>query len=173
MALSWTTLENAIVAAVRAASGLASGAVFWAEQNGDIPAGTYVSMRMGGIEADPTMTPEETRTTVGAVTSSTIRTPKRFTVSMQVFTSAARGDSSARAIASKIQSSLALPSIRGDLIAAGLGLLDAGAVQYVPGIKGTKFEGRAVLEPRFYALDEVTDAESGTWIETVNVEDVS
>ncbi len=52
-------------------------------------------------------------------------------------------------------------------LAAGLGLLDVGDVRNIPEIKGTKFEARAVLEPRFYVLDTVT--ESTGYIKTVNL----
>lgn len=48
---AWTTVEDAIHAWVAAGSGLAATSVVWEAQQGPRPAGPYISMRLGGVEA--------------------------------------------------------------------------------------------------------------------------
>lgn len=169
--LSWETLENAIVVAVKAASGYSTGSVAWADQGKTAPSGDYVLLRLGDIPPDATAVPSQTTaysaTPAGAELTHTYRHAREFFLSIQVFTATVRGDASARAIAAKIQNNFSLSSVREALRAAGLGLLHAGGVKVIPNpLKGTRFEGRALLEPRFYILDTVT--ETTTFIQTVN-----
>lgn len=181
--MNWSTIENALVAAVKSASGFADGAVFLPYQDGGThPAGSFITVAIGDMIAPDTLVPSQTRVVTsldgdgepvdpllaGAEITHTFRMPRRFSASIQVFTGTTMvGTSSARAVATQIQSKLVLPAIRYALSVAGLGLIDVGDVKNIPEIKGTKFEARAVIEPTFYLLDAVT--ETSGYIKTVNL----
>jgi hypothetical protein len=65
----------------------------------------------------------------------------------------------------KSRRNLTLESVRGSLIAAGVGLLSTGGIKGLPAIAGTQFEGRSILEPRFYIFETAT--ETSTYIQTL------
>jgi hypothetical protein len=167
--LSYAALENAIVSAVKTASGYASGQVFLSDQSKSIPSGDYIRIRFGDIPESRTAVPSQSTayspTPAGAEITHTYRLAKEFTVTLEVITASVTGDSSALAIAAKVQNNLNLSTVRATLKSAGLGLLSTGGVKYVPAIKGTRFEARALVEPRFYLIDTTT--ETTTYIETI------
>lgn len=171
--MSWTSIENALVAGVKAASGFASGAVLWTGQPVGQRAGSFITMQFGELVAEDPLTPQDTTavdlTAVGAEITHSYRTVKEFTLSVAVYTAAVTGDSSALAVAAKTQNALILPTVRRALGAAGLGLLSVGAVRYMPAIKGTDFEARAFFECRFQVFE--TSSETTTYIERVWVGD--
>jgi hypothetical protein len=170
--LSWTALELALQTAVKSASGYADSAVFWSHHNVGHRSGSFIALTLGDMVPDEVLTPRDDMTSGPTTVTHTLKTVKEFTLSIQVFTGeTVNGDSSARAIASRIQSSLILPSVRGALATAGIGLISPGSVRYVPEIKGAAFEARAIVEPRFTVTDEVSETTS--FIETVNVDDYS
>lgn len=80
-----------------------------------------------------------------------------------------RGPANAAALAGKVRLAVALPSVSSALDDLGVSVYDLGSVTYVPELVGTDFEGRAVLEARFYVADSASEFTG--YIETVQVAD--
>lgn len=78
-----------------------------------------------------------------------------------------RGAMNAATIAERVRLSAALQSVVDALRAVGVSIWDMGNVRYIPGLAGADFEGRAVLDLRFYWGDWVSDFT--TYVETVGV----
>lgn len=168
-AADWKAIENAIVAWVKTASGLTSnGGVILGDQRHTSPALPYVHVRLGSVL--PIGMDTDTHEFDGAAPAGEEITLKAtglrsFTASIQAHEEVGSGfDAAARL--SKVQSALALSSVRGTFHAAGISCYDRGTVQNLSGL-GADFEGRAALEVAFYVNEEVS--EKTTWIETVEV----
>lgn len=178
MSIAWSTVEDAIVAWVRAGSGLAAGKVYWSQQEGARPAGASIALRLGGfrpvgkdwltIEALPELEQEP-----GADYRFLLRGARRAVLTMQAFptpppaTGAQPSPSSAVAMLAGVASNRYLPSRATLLSAAKVGVLSFGPIQSVDGIIGASFESRAVLEVQLAFAAEVS--ELGTTIETVEI----
>jgi hypothetical protein len=164
----WSDLEDALRAWVVATTGLPEGDVIWAEQTGARPAGvSFATLKIGTLI--PLGAVDEVATNYDALRPAhqeielQVRSLREFSVSAQFFSDNSTGNSTARVYAQKAQSGLALPSVRSNLHAVGLSPFDRGSVQVVNTLIGTRWESRAILEPRFYVM--LTDSEFTTWIE--------
>jgi hypothetical protein len=78
-------------------------------------------------------------------------------VSVQAYTPTTVGNSSALALVRAARARLALPSVHRALSAAGLSLATAGDVLDVSTRLDTRWRGRASMELRFNALDDVSE----------------
>lgn len=174
MAIAWATVETAIQNWVETASGLADNKVIWADQDGGRQATPYMTIRMGDLVAVGTGDEVEQifdeEADAGEEIEHRIHGQRELHVTVQAFGPVV-GASSARALLSKVQAALSLPSVRETLRAAGLTAFDAGKIQNISALLGADFEGRAVLDVRFYIAESVS--EFTTYIEHVEVTDTS
>lgn len=171
---TWEEVETAIVAWVKAGSGLADGKVLLGNQGESSPDGAYIEVKIDGpfpfgqpvVEhffdgARPAGQELEERTTVSA----------EITVSLQAFGrygTDATGSATGRAILAKTQLALELASIRDALNDAGLGLVDKGNVIDLSKTYGADFESRGSLDLRFSLKQSAS--EFTTYIETVEID---
>lgn len=158
---TWTTVENALRAWVRAGSGLSEAAVLWAEQMGARPEGAFASLRIGELTPERGA-PDEVQAITdlaadpGEEIELRVNGRRELTVSVQLFGAPVTG-TTALAILANVQAALALPSVVTALELAGLTVANIGAPLNVTAIKGTAFEGRAVLNVRFRTLVSLSE----------------
>jgi hypothetical protein len=172
---NYTTIETAIYAWALARSGLASTNVLWAFQTTDTqkPTGQFVTLKLdtgSPIGSHPEHVHSyDAGADLGAeITLETLEVV-RASLSVQVIGGGTNGDSSARAVASKLQRSLALDTAREAFLTAGFSILDRGTIQHLPEILDADFEARAVFDVQILLSDGVT--ETIGYIATVQVED--
>lgn len=163
-----TTIEDALQAAVVAASGIAADRVRWAEQNLGRPdtRGPWISMRLLSlVESGP---PWVDIVRQGGNILHTARCALVGSVSLQCFEGAASGTSSAIAILERVRAKLVLPSIADVLAAANVAITGRGPTTSTAGqISAAAIEPRAMLELRFTGASEVTEV--GGYIETADL----
>lgn len=168
-----TAIENALTAWVKAATSFAAGKVVLSEQGGTAPLSGMVSIRIGDTRdiAPQVELLDETdlNRPAGTEVRFTAKAFKEFSVTLQAFTDATTGASTALAKLTACQSYLGLPSTKALFEAADISCFDPGVVQNLTAVSHAVFEGRAVLTLRFYGLDEVT--EDAGYIATVELED--
>lgn len=147
----WSVAETALQAWIAGASGLASGRVYLENQDGnapdDQPFATFHigdDQNIGMPERVRTVDPANPATTLLVTSTDVITT----VVEISFFTPGKTlGNASARQLASNIRASLGLDDFRGPLNVAGVGVLRAGPVRWIPDLNNrTQWEGRAVLE---------------------------
>ncbi len=171
MSLAWSTFEAALRTWIKTGSSLTDEYVRFADQKVAKPtSGSFITVRVGDL-IHTAGVDERRRTasvTVGAEVVHTVTGLREVVVSLQAFSAATVGSDSARALLGRVQAALGLDSVRFAFHAAGCSCFDSGTVKSlsvaVPGNQ-TVFEGRAVLEARFYVVETV--AETSTYIETV------
>lgn len=177
MALDWSDIEDAIRAWVVQASGLAESKVIFANQEGEAPSGTFMTIFVGDSipYGQPMLVTWEHASNevpppaAGQEIELQSRQVHDLSVTVSAFTPDTTGDAAARSLLSAVEAKLHLPTPRALLRAAGLVPIDVGAIRYVPAIAGTDFEGRAVLDVRFQV--EQTASERVGYIEHVEVTD--
>lgn len=175
---NWTTIEDAIQTWVKSALTLDGPHCYWDDQNVSRPAsGPFVTLHMGDV-----LTHGQDEL-VGAINpdgdagvddyKQTVRGTRSFTVLIQAFcppvsghTGAPYGAASARALLSKLITTLALPTTIAAFNVAEVSSFDRGQVQSIPALVGVAFEGRAAVTVSFYAREVVDDF--STYIETVS-----
>lgn len=172
MSITWSDVEDAIRAWVKSGSGLADAKVIWADQPGNRPSAPYVTIRIGDLLAighDSVTHDYDDEADAGEEITFTVRGTREFTVTVQTFTSATVNTGTAREYLSKVQTALSLPSVRSAFAAAGISAFDSGTLQNLSALRDAEFEGRAVLDVRFYVAEEVTEVTG--YIATVEVTD--
>lgn len=165
MATSWAAIEDAIMQAVRVASGLS--AVLWTDQNGVVRPGQlapteqpfatckllaaplvgHVGIKKNYDNARPAG--QEVEVVASAVTD--------LSVGVQFFVPTTTGDASAMALAARTQLGLRLPSVRNILTAAGIGLHEYGSSRNVTALLQASFEGRSSFDLGLYVTDEISE----------------
>lgn len=150
--------ENALRGWVVVASGFAEDKVVWSYENGNRPSGNVITLALVGGRTLGACDTIETRTDLtrpaGQEIEHRVRGEREHVLRIQAFTpESVNGPEAARGILCDVQTKLRLPAITDALDEVGLSVFDPGAVQYIPGIANTAFEGRAVVEARFYATD--------------------
>lgn len=161
-------IEQAVYTWVKNATGVPL--VYWVDQN--VPQSRtypYATLRFG--DELPVGLPEQRESVdlgeaPGEEIGLTARQHLELPLSVQVWTQAAVGASSARALLRRARAALGLESVRAALSEAGVSVLDAGRVQNLSGLFGADRVGRANLDVRLLCADEA--AERTGWIETVN-----
>lgn len=168
---AWEGYELAIRAWVQASGLFDDAKIIRAEQDGPRPTVPFAEVRVGDEVAlgacDALETTFDDAAPAGEEVTLTARGQRDLTVTVRVFTNRATGADSARALASKLQVSLRLPSVKGILREGGLTCWDQGSVSQIPAILDTKWEGRASLSIRCYA--EETASEKVGYVETVRL----
>ncbi len=168
--IDFEAIENALFAWVKTSTGFDDDSIIFDSQDGVSPQpAPYVTIRIGDLTSlgvDASYWDYDSGADPGQEIVNTTFGTRDLMVSVATFTPATVGYSTARTIAAKLQADLALGSVRDPLNAAGLGLLNAGVVHWVPKLNNTDFEGRAVLEVRFCVLQSATDRTG--YIATVN-----
>lgn len=159
--MNFTTIENALRAWVVAASGYPEGRVIWADQNGPRPTGDVITMQLRDIvtlgAADEIIETTDLGRPAGQEVEVKAEGMREFACLLQCYTEATNGDSSGRAVLTRVQTHLGLPTVGDALKAAGVSVHDRGTVQYVPGIANTNFEGRATLEVQCNGSDAAVE----------------
>lgn len=167
------TLEDALHAWVVAGSDLAASHVIWSHQTGARKLdGPFATIRIGGATPIAAFDEAAEYTDLGRTDEEIeirVEGIRELPVTVQFFSPDVTGVDTTYELAARTQLALGLPSIRDELATAGLTVFDNGAVQNVPVLIGTAFEGRAVLEVRFYAMR--TLSEFVGYIDTVNTRD--
>lgn len=160
MSTDWAGVENVLRAWVLQGSGLAAGQVYFAHQNGKVPAGTCIAIALGDprvVGQDSAISITDLSRTAGTEIEFRTAGVREFPVMLQAFTSETAGNSTARAVLSRVQAALALPTVRDALNAAGISVFDAGMVKVLNAVDTARFEGRAVLDVRCYANESVSE----------------
>ena len=167
-AANWQAVQDAIFAWAVASSGYPSDRVIWRDQDGTAPSGDYLILSILGSDTvegplahyrtDPAKPPgQEVILTVGGTRS--------VLIEAQVLTSQTITATDALAVAEKMRTRTALPSVRDILLSAGISPFDQGTVQQVNQVRAANFVGRAVYAYRAYLADLVE--ERGTYIQKV------
>lgn len=168
-------IEDAIRAWVKTASGLSDAQIYFANQNGAQPASLPFitiliseSMRTLGAYDEQEQITDLTQPNGQEITQ--IVTGQRdFLVSIQAFaTGTVTGENTsfsfpvptgfgavtATELLTRVQTTLGLETIRFNLNAANLAPYDLGTIRRVDAVIETFYEGRAVLDVRFYSTDQ-------------------
>jgi hypothetical protein len=169
-AANWPAVENALQGWVKAATGWDNRHVFWADPNvsrpTDAPFCTLEMLTRRSIGSRPAMVQtdhddaaqgQEVELEAVAMLDVTFRVQVFVPPARATKPGTPRGASNAATIAERIRIAAALPSNIDRLDTAGVAVHDLGQVDYVPELVGTDFEGRAVLECRFYVADSVSE----------------
>lgn len=160
--INFKDIEDALFAFAKASTGYADAAIIFDSQDLLSPEPTpYVTIRVGdllNIGIDGTAYSFDANRPTGEEIHRTTQGMRDLIVSFAFFTPAVVGSATARTAAAKMQADLSRQSLRDALNAAGLGVMDPGAVRWVPKINNTTFEGRAVLEVRFAVPQGAVDA---------------
>jgi hypothetical protein len=157
------------------ASGLPDNAVYFATQNGpSLAPGPCITIALGGPVRIGMLDPVTKTVDLGAPNGKEIvftsKGLRELVVTLQAFSPQANAldmENDARELLSRIDASLALPTIRPSLNKIGLGVLRQGNVVWQPGIIRAGWEGRAVLETVFCVSETATGAVG--YIETANI----
>lgn len=167
----------ATVAAVRtwvmAGTGLPTGSVIIADQDGPRPAKPYATVKLASIAAlgayDESKHEYDAGADPGEEITITTGGHRELVVSVNVYTPASTGSAGALAFAMKLRSAASSETTTTAMQAAGASLFDVGQVRDLSAIDRTKFEGRAQLDARLYTTDSTS--ETTTFIESVTVND--
>jgi hypothetical protein len=168
---TWTAIENAIHAWVLAASGLATGNIIFAEQDGSQPAGQFITIRIGDlipVGIDAVTHAYNAAAVNGSQITQTVTGLREFTVSIQCFDGAITGASTPREVLANVWTALSLPTRVTAFKTAGISAFDGGSVRNVAALREDRFEARALLEVRFYTLQGAS--ETTTWIQTAELD---
>jgi hypothetical protein len=174
-AVDWDDLEVALHDEIVTATGLSGSRVIWNFQGSDRPSNaitsSFVSLQLNGIDAD--WNPDYATEVIPMASAPTdlkliASVPTVAELTVQVFSTSATGQNSARSMAERISKFFDRESTVVRLDDAGIAVLDRAPVQAIPAILETKFESRAVFTIRvgFRSGDE----EITTYIETVDFE---
>lgn len=156
-----SALEDAVRAWVLAASGLAADKVLFAHQNGVSPVpGPAAIISLGDLSSvglDETSHTYDVSRPAGQEIEYTAAAVVETIASVSLFTRETVGDSSAMARAERCRVALSLPSVRDALNAAGVGVMAASTVRWVPEVDGARWQGQAVLEVRLVLRQTATE----------------
>lgn len=169
-------IENAIHAWVVAATGLNAAKIIWRNQNGPRPARPFVVLSLGGVREvatpwtrnvdTPFVAPAEAPPQGQEITY-TVRGVERLRVTFEAYTDVTTGAGSAVDYLRLIRGKLALPSVRGPLWTAGVGVAAFGDVTVLDFLENQAQQlGRAQMDCGVYVATEFT--ETGTFIETAD-----
>jgi hypothetical protein len=172
MGADWTSIENALQAWVKAATGFNNAHAYWANPNVhrppedgnpfailEITDRTPVGLRPETAQIDHSTNPQgqEIELQARQVMDCGIRVQIYAPPLRGTRPGTPRGAANAASLAEAIRLAAALPSVMDSLDAVGVSVHDMGQVHYVPEVVGTDFEGRAVLDAKFYVSDFVSE----------------
>jgi hypothetical protein len=158
--MNWPTVEAALIAWVQGAAGLADGFVVWSHQNAPAPGFSFGSLHLSEIRPaggpDPLYYLTDLDRDEGEEVEERVSALRIVTLTVQMHSSGVTGATTARALLSRVQTALSLDLYRSALETAGLTPFDIGVVRSLPVIVGANWTGRAVIEVRFYAREELS-----------------
>ncbi len=173
--MNWSVIKPAIVAWVRAATGLDAEHVYWAQQSRPEVTGQYVEIHLmsAAVTGQDWLTTEDNPTPApGQDALHVARGARVLSVNFQCYGGgAADAYAEAATPVQALESVLAavrLPTPRAALRAAGLGFATHGAVLSLDGFPGAGvFEPRASVDVRLHAVSE--DSEVGASFDRVEL----
>ena len=176
MSILWSTVESALHTWVTKASGLDNQHVIWAKQRtGKFPDTTFIDIELGDMTSIGAFDYEIDSTNLGAPAgqeiTQTVVSQREFPVILTAWSDTVIQDNTARQILSIVQASLSLPSVITALAQAGLSSFDPGTIQVINPLGYEHFEGRAILEARFYINETVS--ETVGYIKTAQITDTT
>lgn len=151
--VSWEDVENAVQAAVVAASGMDQDKVTWSYQNVNEPELDHVTISFGGeimIGVDHIKTTYDATRPNGQEIKQEIQGVREVSLEIACFTTTTSGSAAARRLLELTRTRLRLDTIRYGLKQAGLSVFDPGPVNWIPDIPSARFRGRAVCSIRCY-----------------------
>lgn len=168
--ISWTTVEDAIVAWVRGATGLPAKRVIWGRQMPARPSGPYIALTittLRGIGQDGQAMQE-----IDGTQYLLSRGQRECVVTMQCFGGTATEDTNPMNYLEMVKCSMVLPTYADALNEAGIGPAEFGPIQSLDGLLSETFlEPRAIGEFRFFLAQDVEDPNSANqYIEFVELE---
>lgn len=172
MPFDWRAAEDAIRQWLMVGSGYPDQRVIHLDDNGNRPAQDYIGFALGGLRPlghDDVVTTTDLGQPNGSQIKIEVSGERESTLEVQAFTRSRNAEAAARAVLSRVQTAVGLPSIRAALAAAGVVVFDRGEINYLPAVIASEFEGRGVLSCRLYCTEDVS--ERTTWIEHVEVLD--
>jgi hypothetical protein len=163
--ITWQIVQDAIVAAMAAASGLDQSRILWAFQpigepqlDDPIDGGggntTYLKLSLPTIlklGQDWVQTTYDGTRPAGQEIAAQPTGFRELPLELQVFTSSTADGNAAIFVAEQIGTAMILPSIADPLAAVGVTVFDPGPVNYAPSVVGANFRGRATCTLRMYA----------------------
>lgn len=168
---AWVAVETALRSWVVAGTGVPADRVFWTDQEFPRPAtAPYVTLKITAERVRSTWTNARLADvpTAGAEVEHVARATVAATLTVQVIGGAGCGVARAGALLGDMLLKAALPSVRGSLRAARVGLGTIGAVRPIGGgVTPAFFEPRAVVEIGLHLTREAV--ETGTYIENATV----
>lgn len=163
MAIDWKIVEDAVRVAILAAAQYTDDRVIYKNENANQPAigvdyiGMYLTSVIG-LGQDAVTDSTDLGQPAGEEIEIKVSGDREFGVQVEAYTVSTNAEITARATLSKMQTRLALPSIREALrAAASVSIFDFGDVQYLPAIHLTKFKGRAITVLRCYVRDDASE----------------
>lgn len=161
--VAWTTIEDAIQAAIVAGSGLPDNHVIWTDEPGERPAGTYISMMVDEIDQparDYTETKNNPSPTDGAELVKTTTGARQAMLRLQCFAGVdattqkpIRGSVAMKVLADVMSS---IEDQVDTLDAAGVGIGDMGLVRRVSSRRGSLLDPRATLDIEIHFGSQTT-----------------
>jgi len=166
--------ENAIVAEVKRATGLADGKVIWAHQSRDRPARPFIELRYvsdeaAGSASESYVTDTPSPTPGNEITLTTVDHTD-FSVRLTAFSAAVRGAGSAREMLRTVRKHFGKESTveAFSVLPEPIAITERSAVSDASIVLETEFEGRAFSTLNLRVADVST--ETTTYIETVIIE---
>jgi hypothetical protein len=153
MPIDFKGVEDALRQWVLDASALPESQVIFSHQNGNDPVAPYITVQLDdeiGVGLDSVRTIYDEDADEGEEIELRSEGLRELVVTVQAYSDDTTGASSARALLSKVRAALGLPTVRSKLATAELACFDAGNVRNLSALYEADFEGRAVLEARFY-----------------------
>lgn len=170
---TWQDIEQALWHWVQSTSGLDPQRVRWDDQQGNVPEGQFITLRIDGIlnlgAVDEEQQIYDSGATVAGQEVTILENGTRsFTCTVQCYGTKGQtvGLQSPRAVLSAVKSKLFLPDVRELLAAASLSPYMPGPIRNVSVKSETIIEPRAILEVKFYCRETVQ--EQTGYIETIN-----
>jgi hypothetical protein len=163
--ISWTGVEDTIRNWVKTASGLSDAAVYFANQLGpQYKLGPFIAIRLEGATAlgayDSVEFLQDLTRPAGTEIELRTYAPREFVVELTSFAGAVvtqTGREVSKDLLNRVRNAIGLESTTATFNAAGLACFDIGSVRNVAGLLETGYEGRALLDLRFYCGDSLSE----------------
>lgn len=150
---TWKSTQDAITAAIAAASGLASSKVLWKPANVNPVAADLIELSFSGAQVvgqDGIKTSTDLLRPTGTEIMQEVEGVREVTLLVECYTATDAFSRDAEYLAETTRTGLMLPSVRDLMAAVGVSPFDPGRVQYTPAIPSLSFRGRATLDVRCY-----------------------
>lgn len=163
MPTSEKALEDAIRQWVLVGSSYGAQRVLWKFHNDNAPDADYIAIALGeltSIGIDQKSWATDLGRPIGTEIEQKFSGDREFPVTVEAFTGKTTSDmaeSTARAVLRRVQNALNLSSVKELFYMAGLSCFENGSISWLPAIKLSDFQGRAILTVRFYIHDDISE----------------